>query len=66
MQTIFKISGMSCEHCERHVREALEEIEGVASAQVSHTENTATVEHADNVSLDAMKEAIVEVGYEVQ
>jgi copper ion binding protein len=65
MKTTLKIEGMSCDHCVRHVKEALEGIAGVSSASVSLKENTAQVEHGEAVTLDVMKAAVVEAGYEV-
>ncbi|MDR1239884.1 MAG: cation transporter [Treponema sp.] len=65
MKTTLKISGMSCEHCVKHVTGALEGINGVVSAKVSLEHNSAEVEHTDRVSPEAMKAAIVEAGYEV-
>ena len=65
MQTILKVEGMSCGHCVKAVTSALEELPGVTSAQVSLEGKTATVEHNEEVSLDQMKSAIEEAGYEV-
>jgi copper ion binding protein len=65
MKTTLKIDGMSCEHCVKHVTQALEEINGVESAQVSLKDNNAVVEHSDAVSADAMRAAVAEAGYEV-
>jgi copper ion binding protein len=65
MKTTLQIDGMECEHCVQHVKEALEGIAGVQSARVNLGENSAVVEHGDGVSLDAMKAAIVDAGYEV-
>jgi copper ion binding protein len=65
MKTTLKIEGMSCDHCVKHVTEALEGIQGVASAKVSLKHNNAEVEHSGAVSLDAMKAAVVEAGYEI-
>jgi copper ion binding protein len=65
MKTVLKVDGMSCEHCVKHVKEALEGIAGVKSAKVSLKENSASVEHADAVTLDALKVAVTEAGYEV-
>jgi copper ion binding protein len=64
MKTTIKIEGMSCDHCVAHVKEALEEISGVSSAKVSLKEKNAVVEHGDSVSLDSMKAAVTEAGYE--
>jgi copper ion binding protein len=65
MKTTIKINGMSCEHCVKHVTEALEHIAGVSSVKVSLKHNNAEVEHLDTVSLEALKAAVVEAGYEV-
>jgi copper ion binding protein len=65
MKTTLKIDGMSCEHCVKHVTNALQELEGVSSASVSLKENSAVVDHADAVTLEAMKAAVVEAGYAV-
>jgi copper ion binding protein len=65
MKTNLKIDGMSCEHCVKHVKDALEEVTGVISATVSLEENSAVVEHSDAVTMDVLKAAVVEAGYEV-
>ncbi|MDR2103510.1 MAG: cation transporter [Treponema sp.] len=64
MKTTLKIEGMSCDHCVKHVTEALEEVPGVKSAKVSLKEKSAAVEHGDEVKVDALKAAVVEAGYE--
>ena len=65
MKTTLQIEGMSCEHCVRHVTQALEELAGVASVAVSLAEKKAIVEHEDSVTLEQMKGAIEEAGYEI-
>lgn len=35
-----KVEGMMCGHCEARVKKALEEIDGVVSAEVSHEKGT--------------------------
>jgi Cu+-exporting ATPase len=64
MKTTISIEGMSCEHCAAHVTKALQETAGVRSAKVSLKEKNALVEHADTVSLDTLKAAVNEAGYE--
>jgi len=66
MKTILNIEGMSCAHCVKHVKEALESLAGVKSAEVSLENKSAAVDHEDKVSLDTMKAAVVEAGYEVK
>ena len=64
MKTTLKIEGMSCEHCVKHVLEALEGVAGVKSATVSLKEKSAVVDHQDGVSPEALKAAVAEAGYE--
>ena len=63
MKTILQIEGMSCAHCVQHVKEALESVEGVNSAEVDLNNKSAEVEHGDIVSLSILKAAIIEAGY---
>lgn len=65
MEKIIKIEGMMCSHCEARVKKILEEIEGVSSADVSHTSGTATVLVASSVSDSALTKAITDNGYKV-
>jgi copper ion binding protein len=65
MQTKLKIEGMSCEHCVKAVKTALEEIKGVRSAAVSLKDNSAAVDHDDGVALTDLKAAVEEAGYTV-
>lgn len=59
------IEGMTCEHCVRHIREALSEIEGVVNVEVSLKENQAIVETNLDVADQVLREAIEELEYGV-
>jgi copper chaperone CopZ len=63
MKTPLQIEDMSCEHCVKHVTEALEAVPGVKSAKVSLKAKNAVVDHQDDVSLVVLKDAVVEAGY---
>ncbi|MDR2394513.1 MAG: cation transporter [Treponema sp.] len=65
MKTSLTIKGMTCEHCVKHVKEALEAINGVKSAKVKLKEKSAVVDHGDGVGFETLKAAVVEAGYEV-
>ena len=65
MTKTLKIEGMMCSHCEMHAKKALEALEGVTNAEVSHKTGTAVVTLAKDVSEDALKRAVAEQGYEV-
>jgi copper ion binding protein len=64
MKTTLKIEGMSCEHCVKHVTEALKGVPGVKSAKVDLKKKSALVDHSDSVKAEALKAAVVEAGYE--
>jgi len=59
------IEGMSCQHCVRHVKDALSEINGVTNIDVSLENKNAILEASGDVSDEVIKEAVEEVGYEV-
>ena len=56
---------MMCGHCEMHVKKALEALNGVTSAEVSHKEGTAVVTMDSEVSSEVLTKAVVEEGYKV-
>lgn len=66
MTTTLKINGMMCPHCEATVKTALENIDGVTSAEVSHESGTAVVTLSKEVSEDVLKQAVVDKGYTVE
>lgn len=65
MNKTMKIEGMMCGHCEARVRKALEAIEGVTSADVSHETGTAVVHLSADVSADTLKKAVEAQDYPV-
>ncbi len=65
MTKTLKIEGMMCGHCEMHTKKALEALDGVASAEVSHKTGTAVVTLSKDVSDDVLKQAVTKQGYEV-
>ena len=65
MTKTLKIEGMMCGHCEMHTKKALEALDGVTKAEVSHKTGTAVVTLEKEVSDDALKQAVAEQGYEV-
>lgn len=65
MEKTLKIEGMMCGHCEAHVKKALEELEAVSQAVVSHESGTAVITLTGEVSEDVLRQAVVEQGYTV-
>ena len=60
-----KIKGMSCQHCVKHVTNALQEVAGVTAVKVDLNQANATVETDGSVGEQVLKDAVAEVGYEV-
>ena len=65
MQKTLKIEGMMCGHCEMHVKKALEAVDGVSVAEVSHTNGTAVVTLTKPVDNDTLKHAVEQADYKV-
>jgi copper chaperone len=63
MITHLRIDGMSCQHCVRAVFTALTPVPGITSADVSI--GAAVIEHDGRATVDALREAVAESGYEV-
>lgn len=65
MNKTMKIEGMMCNHCEMHVKKALEAIDGVDTAVVSHKDKMATLTLSADVSDAILKNAVEAEGYSV-
>lgn len=64
MKTIeLSVQGMSCGHCVKAVKEALERVEGVLRAEVEI--GRATIECDDAVARDVLAAALDDAGYEL-
>lgn len=63
MTTTISIEGMMCAHCQAHVEKALKEVAGVAEVTVSLENKNAVV--TGDASVEALKQAVVDAGYEV-
>lgn len=62
---ILTIEGMMCEHCEKTVKNALENIDGVKSAVVSYEKNQATVHLSKEIPDDILASAVEAKDYHV-
>lgn len=65
MTKTMKIEGMMCGHCEATVKKALEAIDGVNSAEVSHEAGTAVVELSGEVQDEVLQKAVEDKDYKV-
>ena len=65
MEKTLNITGMMCGHCEARVKKALEAVDGVAEAVVSHESGTAVVKLSKEVPDEVLKKAVTDQDYEV-
>ncbi len=65
MKKTMNIEGMMCPHCEATVKKALESLDGVSEAIVSHEANTAIVEMDGEVGDDVLTKAVEDKDYKV-
>ena len=65
---VVDVQGMTCQHCVKAVTSEIEGIEGVTGVSIAlEPEGTSqvTVEAESTVSADALRDAIVEAGYDM-
>ena len=65
MQKTIKIDGMMCGHCEATVKKALEALDGVEEAVVSHETGTAELKLSADVADDVLTKAVEEKDFKV-
>ena len=63
METVIKVEGMMCNHCKAHVENACKAVAGTENAVVDLQAKNVTV--IGSASVEELKKAIVDAGYEV-
>lgn len=61
MSETITVTGMTCEHCEQTVEEALEDVSGVTAVTADREAETVTVE--GDADKQALVDAVDEAGY---
>ncbi|MFJ6412201.1 copper chaperone CopZ [Terribacillus saccharophilus] len=66
MEMTLQVNGMTCGHCEKAVKGALGELEGIQGVDVDLASGKVDIVYDDTlVTKNEMKEAIEEQGYDV-
>lgn len=66
-KTKLNVSGMTCGHCEKAVKDALAAVDGVSNVAVSLDAGTVDVEYDEaKVNVGQLKEAVEDQGYDVE
>lgn len=64
MKKVLLVEGMSCGHCEKAVKTALSELDGVTKVEVDLSTKKVEVE-GENLNDNLLKDAIEDAGYDV-
>lgn len=59
----YKVTGMTCSHCEMSIREEVTEVPGVQEIQVSAQTGQLIVSGSDDIDNDKVLAAVEEAGY---
>lgn len=65
MVKVLDIEGMMCAHCQAHVKEALEGVEGVTQVNVSLEDAQASITMEEEVADEKLADAVTKAGYKV-
>jgi copper chaperone len=60
--TVLAVEGMTCKHCQKAVKEALEAVNGATQVEVSLDDHRATVQ--GNADVQQLIDAVTEEGYQ--
>ncbi len=63
-QALFKIKGMTCNHCVQTLQSVLTQVPGVKEAVVSLKDHQATLLYEGQLEAKAVLDAVAEAGYE--
>ena len=63
MEKTVIVKGMSCEHCAGRVKNELEKIDGVISADVSADADKAIIQLEEEVDYGILRKAVEKAGY---
>lgn len=63
MTKTIRAEGIMCPHCEARIKQALEQLDGVEQAVVSHEKGTAVVELSKEIENEKFEALINELGY---
>ncbi|MDS0301318.1 heavy-metal-associated domain-containing protein [Halogeometricum sp. S1BR25-6] len=61
MTTTITVEGMTCEHCEQTVEDALRDVDGVTDATADREAESANVD--GDADIDTLVEAVKDAGY---
>jgi copper ion binding protein len=64
-EATYTVTGMTCDHCVRSVRDEVAKIDGVVAVDVDLTTGRVTVQSGTAVDDDAVRAAVDEAGYEL-
>ncbi|MBR2430193.1 MAG: heavy-metal-associated domain-containing protein [Clostridia bacterium] len=64
-EMIIKVNGMMCAGCENRVQNAVKLLAGVENVTANHENGTVKVVSDENVTIESVKEAIEDLGFDI-
>lgn len=64
-EMIIKVTGMMCAGCENRVQNAVKLLAGVEEVIANHEDGTVKVVSAESVTVESVKEAIEDLGFDI-
>lgn len=65
MKETFKVIGMSCGGCASKIEKFVGEVDGVSSVSIDLKQGQVSVEFSAPASIDSIKEAILDCGFDI-
>jgi len=62
---IYKVKGMTCDHCANRVQKNVNSISGIKNAKVNLAQGELVVEYDKEVSKETIKKVVDDLGYEL-
>lgn len=63
---VLNVKGMTCGHCVKAVETSVGKLDGVSSVKVNLEDGTVAVDYNEAVTVEKIKEAIDDQGYDVE
>lgn len=64
-ETVIRVEGMMCEHCEKRVKDCLEALDSIEEAQCDYKQGTVKITFSKEPDLKELKKAISSAGYKM-
>lgn len=65
MKKVYKVKGMSCDHCKMAVKKALNSLDKIKQAKVNLKKENVEIKMNKEIDFEILKKTVKEAGYEL-